>query len=325
MTFPVILQFNTKKDVVTESMVDVSVIIPVKNGETYIDACLESIFNCNYPRDKYEVIVVDNGSTDSTVNIAKSRGVSVYKKPGVSISALRNYGAEMAQGTILAFTDVDCIVDESWMGAASGYFKDEKVACFGSTPGIPANASWVQKTWYLNKEIRKDIQRVDWLESMNLFVKKDVFSKVGGFNERLETCEDVDLCYRIGEKYHIVSDKRIKAIHLGEARTLNEFFKKEMWRGKGNLKGLKEHGIKLKEIPSIVLPLYYLILPIIFFALLYINDILFATAFSVILLVSPPLLISIYVTNRISRFNYLFKASIVYLVYFIARAVSIVR
>lgn len=297
----------------------------MKNEEKHIESCLRAILNNIYPEKKYEIICIDNGSSDRTVELARKYTASVYSIPDKTISYLRNYGAQKAQGEYLAFVDADCIVDRLWMEAASVYFKNENIVCFGSTPGIPIDATWVQKTWYLNKAVRKEIQKIEWLESMNLFIRKDVFFEVGGFNEELLTCEDVDLCYRIGEEYQIISDKRIKVIHLGEARTLTEFFKKELWRGKSNLNGLKEHGLKIKEIPSIVLPLYYLILPIIFLILLYLKGQLFAVFSLVILLIAPPLLISINIATKTSRYNYILKASTIYLIYFTARAISLIR
>jgi len=305
-------------------MLKVSIIIPMRNEEKNIQLCLDSIACNSFPKEQYEIICVDNGSTDRTLEIASGYTKNLYQLPDTTISAMRNYGAQRAQGEYLAFIDSDCVADKSWLQSASMYFGSESIVCFGSTPDIPSDATWVQKTWYLSKQIRSDVQPVEWLESMNLIMKKDVFLEVGGFNEKLETCEDVDLCYRIGQKYQIISDKKIRVVHLGEAKTLGEFFRKEVWRGKGNLKGLKEHGLKLKEIPSIVLPLYYLLLPPIFLLLLFVNGTLFAIMSLVVLLAGPPLLVSIYVTGRMSNFRYVFQASMVYLVYFIARAISLI-
>ena len=297
----------------------------MKNEEKFIESCLKSILDNSYPKEKYEIVCIDNGSTDKTKELAKKYTTSVYSIPDKTISYLRNYGAKKAKGEYLAFVDADCIVDRLWMEAASVYFKNENIVCFGSTPGIPVDTTWVQKTWYLNKGMRKDVQEVEWLESMNLFVKRDKFMEIGGFNESLVTCEDVDLCYRISKKYKIISDKSIKSIHLGEARTLTEFFKKELWRGKGNLKGLKENGIKLKEIPSSVLALYYVMLPFVSLIRLYVKGQLFAVLYVVSLLIAPPLLISIKIATKTSEYNYILKAATIYLVYFTARAISLIR
>ena len=297
----------------------------MKNEEDCIESCLKAVLNNSYTREQYEIICIDNGSVDNTVELAKKYTTNVFQVPDKTISCLRNYGAQKAQGEYLAFVDADCVVDGEWLKAASIYFDNQDVVAFGSTPEIPYDSSWVQKAWYINKGKRREVQLVEWLESMNLFVRKDVFWSLDGFNENLETCEDVDLCYRIGAKYKIVSDKRIKSIHSGEAKTLLEFFKKEMWRGKSNITGLKEHGLRLKELPSIVLPLYYLSIPIISFVALFLFNFGLAALSFVILLIMPPLLISTCLSYKVSKYDYILKSTVVYFVYFIARAVAILH
>ena len=155
-------------------MVEVTVIIPAKNEEACIGNCIESISRNEYPADSYEIIVVDNGSSDSTVSIAKSHGAEVAIKHGVNVSALRNYGASMAKGSILAFVDADCTVASDWLGEAEKYFKRNDVACFGSTPGISDNSTWVQKTWLIVREKKNNETETAWLDSMNMFIRREI-------------------------------------------------------------------------------------------------------------------------------------------------------
>ena len=244
-------------------MLDFSVIIPAKNEEANISVCLDSIFSNRYPSERYEVIVVDNGSDDRTVAVAVSRNATVAQLPDVNISALRNHGAKLAGGRVLAFMDADCTVAVDWLQQASRYLEQPDVALFGSPPGIPQESTWVQRTWFLVRGRTGDheVTEVSWLESMNMFIPRHLFFKVDGFNEELVTCEDVDISYRLAEHGRIISDVRIKATHHGEARTLREFFRKERWRGKSNYAGLRVHGLRPEEIPSLVLPAYFLLMP----------------------------------------------------------------
>ena len=235
----------------------ISIIIPAYNEEKHIGQCLDSIFNLDYPRDKFEVIVIDNGSTDRTREIAASYDILLLQDSRKNVSGLRNLGARHAKGDILAFVDADCVVARDWLKQAEKYFNDFSVVAWGAPPIPPENSTWVQAAWFLVRKKNKVIEEVDWLESMNLFVRKDLFDKVGGFDESLITCEDVDLSYRLSKFGKIISDSRLKVIHLGEAATVREFFKKELWRGKGNFKGVLRHGLSLKEIPSLVIPLYF--------------------------------------------------------------------
>lgn len=235
----------------------ISVVIPAYNEEANIYNCLQSITNANYPREKIEVIVVDNGSDDNTRTIAEGLADIVLRDDYLKISGLRNLGVEHATGEIICFIDADCIVTPDWLQAASMYIDNKEVVAWGAPPETPEKATWVQKTWYLIRKKEKPIQKVDWLESMNLFVRKELFTKTGGFDNKLETCEDVDFCYRLREYGEIIADSSIKTIHLGEAATIRIFLKKEIWRGKHNLKGLFRHGFKMMELPSLAIPFYY--------------------------------------------------------------------
>lgn len=247
-------------------MMDFSVIIPAKNESLNIERCLSSIKkNCEYPENKYEIIVVDNGSTDDTVHISKSAGAKVFIKPDITIASLRNFGASVASGSILVFLDADCSVLDGWLMEASRYLNKSEIVCFGSAPVIPEDSTWVQTTWFQVRNKGELVTETQWLESMNMFIRREAFKKVNGFDETLITCEDVDISYRLSLSGKIISDPSIRAIHHGEAATVKIFFKKEKWRGKSNYSGLLRHGLKVAEIPSLILPLYYGFFSLMFF------------------------------------------------------------
>ena len=177
----------------------VSIIIPAFNEEECLSQCLNSIFNLNYPREKFEVIVIDNGSTDRTCDIVASYDVLLLQDRTKNVSGLRNLGAKHASGDILAFVDADCMVAEDWLVNAEKYFDDLSVAAWGGPPQVPENSTWVQKAWSVLRQNKQPVEFVDWLGAINFFVRKDLFNKVGGFDESLVTCEDVDLSYRLSK------------------------------------------------------------------------------------------------------------------------------
>jgi GT2 family glycosyltransferase len=98
------------------------------------------------------------------------------------------------------------------------------------------------------------VQEADWFESMNMFVRRETFAEISGFDESLVTCEDYDLSLRLKKRGLLLNDNGIVAIHHGEAATVAHFFRKEMWRGKSNFRGMMSHGFVLRELPSIVAP-----------------------------------------------------------------------
>jgi len=127
----------------------------------------------------YEILVIDNGSEDETVNVAKKFAADVHIVPDVTVAALRNYGAERAQGKVLAFIDADCTLQPDWFDSVLPYIDDETVKCFGSPPGIPEQSTWVQECWY---QIRKKGAptdppvKVDWLTTLAFAYRKKVTS-----------------------------------------------------------------------------------------------------------------------------------------------------
>lgn len=242
-----------------DAMMTFSVVIPAKNEEVNISRCLESIWKVEWDSRDFEVIVVDNGSTDRTVTIAKEMGARVFEKPEATISGLRNYGVSVANGSVIAFLDADCTVTPGWFQAASRYLQDDDVVAFGSPVAVPEGGTWVQTAWFNVRGKPSQVEDVEWLESANLLVKRDAFLCVGGFEKSLVTCEDYDLTQRLKPYGRIISDWRVAAIHYREPSTICEFVKKEMWRSKSNYVGLFSRKINIKELPSLVFPLLYII------------------------------------------------------------------
>lgn len=243
-------------------MTSLSIIIPVKNEAANLEACLRSIHDARSVDLTYEILVIDNGSSDNTVDIARKYQTTVHEVPDATVAGLRNFGAEHATGEVLAFIDADCTIEPDWFTAVLPYINDTSVKCFGSPPGIPVQSTWVQECWY---QIRRKGTpsdppvSVDWLESMNLFVRRDAFNAVNGFDTSLITCEDYDLGVRLKKHGDIICDPGIQAIHHGEAHNVKRFYTKERWRGVSNIEGLRRHGFTLSELPSLLIPLVQIV------------------------------------------------------------------
>ncbi len=244
------------------TLISLSIIIPVKNEASNLEACLRSIRDARSVDVAYEILVIDNGSEDDTLDVARRFSADVHVVPDVTVAALRNYGAEHAQGKVLAFIDADCTLEPDWFDSVLPYIDNESIKCFGNPPGIPEQSTWVQECWYQIRKKGKPTdppEKIEWLESMNLFVRRDTFHAVNGFDTSLETCEDYDFGVRLKEHGDIWCDPSIKAIHHGEARTVKRFYEKERWRGVSNIEGLRKHGFTFDELPSLLFPLVQIV------------------------------------------------------------------
>jgi glycosyltransferase involved in cell wall biosynthesis len=107
-----------------------SVVVPVHNNSVDLRNCIESLKALDYPRERYEIIVVDNSSTDDTAAVATSMGVTCISETQFQSSyAARNTGIKAAGGDFIAFTDSDCVVDKGWLKAIDGASGDQMVGC----------------------------------------------------------------------------------------------------------------------------------------------------------------------------------------------------
>lgn len=309
----------------------VSFVIPVLNAEGDIGRCLTSIKNLTWEGQAYEIVVMDNGSKDNTQQIVKGLGFSCHVVSGVKVGELRNRGARIARGDYLAFVDADVEVMPGWLCNGLVAFHDEQVVACGCFPGVPKDATWVQQTWDIHQRDRQDKPQrrsVAWLPSMNLLVRRSTFITVGGFNAQLTTAEDVDLCYRLGQLGTILNNPGMEAVHWGEAPDLRTFWRKEVWRGTGNLSGVLSHGLRWDELPSLGYPLY--ILGLLLFTsvagildLWYWQVLLVPLAFGFLLL--PALLLAIATCYQVGQFRTFLQLVLLYLIYGVARAFSVMK
>jgi hypothetical protein len=233
----------------------VTFVIPVKNDALRLRRCLATIRMNDYPADRVEIIVGDNGSDDDSPAVSREAGATVLDLPGCSVGEIRNRVAEAASGDILAFVDADHEIAPDWIRCAASTLAAPDVAAVGALCEAPRNGTWVQQTYDLMRRRPEGVRSVEWLGSGNMAVWRTRFMGVGGFDTRLHTCEDVDLCRRLRSAGHrIMHDSRLRNVHLGDPSTLGELFRGELWRGRDNLRVSFRGPVTLGELPSVLIP-----------------------------------------------------------------------
>jgi glycosyltransferase involved in cell wall biosynthesis len=189
----------------------ISVIIPSYNEEKNIERCLKSIC-AQEGLDDYEIILVDGGSTDRTVEIAEPYVAKVLSDDSNGPGFARNLGVKECKGEIVVFTDADTEVPPGWLKEYGRAFQNPKVVGAGG----PLN---IRKGRLIDKIAFKF--NSDWFYRMTAWVhfyqlsgnncgyRKDVFLEEGGFNEKLTMLEDTELSLRMAKRGKIVFDKNI--------------------------------------------------------------------------------------------------------------------
>ncbi len=180
----------------------VSIVIPVYNGMRTIQACLDAIFQQDYPRDRYEVIVVDNNSTDGTPEFVQKYPVKlVFERQIQGPHAATNTGVREAQGEILVFTDSDCVPEPDWLRHLVAPFADKTVVGTGGRieaykPSTPVERFLDQMKPFKNAyQATPDFPAA--LITGNCAIRRDDFIAAGMFNPNMYTGAEVDLSYRV--------------------------------------------------------------------------------------------------------------------------------
>ncbi len=199
----------------------ISVIIPVYNGGRYIARCLEALGKSSYK--SFEILVVDDASSDDTVEICRSSGaavVEIARRSGPAVA--RNEGAGKASGEILLFIDSDVLVTENTVGQVAARFTENQdiSAVFGSyddSPSAPDFLSQYRNLLHHFIHQRSDTDAVTFWAGCGA-VRRNVFMELGGFDQKrfsVPSIEDIELGYRMRQRgLRIMLDKNIQVTHL---------------------------------------------------------------------------------------------------------------
>lgn len=183
---------------------NISVIVPTYNSEKTIYQCLTAINRQSLP--PLEVIVVDDGSIDRTVEIAKEWAIVIPNTHIKGASGARNTGGYIAKGNIIAFTDSDCIPSMNWLKNIMSVFSDITIGAVGGGYSSGLNGSFWQLFCCEELKFRRKNQdgEVETLVSNNFACRKSLFLEEDGFPEQYPVCEDMLFSYKISKRSKII-------------------------------------------------------------------------------------------------------------------------
>lgn len=184
----------------------ISVVIPVFNGERTIGSCLESIIRSKYPNTQFEIIIVDNGSTDKTINIiedfkSSNNHIKLYTEKIKNAYRARNLGIQKANGKIIVFTDADCIVNKDWlMNLAKGFSEPSIGGVSGDILPVFGN-SIIERYSIMMELISPKVTLnsgfLPYPPTANVAYRKELFDKIGYFDTKMISGGDADFAWRM--------------------------------------------------------------------------------------------------------------------------------
>lgn len=201
----------------------VSVVVPVFNSGKTIAKCLDSLMRLNHPR--YEIIIVDDGSTDNTARICRGYNeITFVQLPRSGASKARNVAIEMARGKFIAFTDGDCVVEEDWLTQLEKGFTSPEIAGVGGDQKCPEDDTktgttihgFLKSVGFVADYVKTDagMKETEHNPTCNGMYRKEVLEEVGGFNEDLWPGEDVELDLKIRRRgYKLIYNPAASVAH----------------------------------------------------------------------------------------------------------------
>jgi len=214
----------------------VSIIVPVYNGAATIVQGVESLLAQDYPRESFEIIVVDNGSKDRTVEIlqpyAQSDKIVLLSETNIlNAYGARNTGAKAAKGDILAFTDSDCVADKEWLVRLLAQHMDERIGAFIGDIRV-----------YEPKIILERYYSSDWMSlrgkklggfpgmrGANCAIRHDCFERLKGFRDSVSSGGDSDFLRRMLQETSFIYAIALDAlVHHENHETVVQIFKRSL-------------------------------------------------------------------------------------------------
>jgi cellulose synthase/poly-beta-1,6-N-acetylglucosamine synthase-like glycosyltransferase len=214
-----------------------SVVVPAYNAGATIQSCVEALVRQSLTREQFEVLVVDDGSTDATAGIAGGFPVTVVSQQNRGPAAARNHGARLARGGIVLFTDADCVPADDWIAQMVAPFADARVAAVKGaykTSQRSLVARFAQVEFEERFEMLKTTDSIDMVDTYSAAFRKDVFERMRGFDESFPVAnnEDTDLSYKLAAAgQRMVFNPGAVVFHLRHPDSLRRYIRQKFWRG----------------------------------------------------------------------------------------------
>ena len=236
----------------------VSVVIPTYNRKEMLKKCLDSLFNQTYPRDKYEIIVVNDGSTDGTEEVLKyyadnaQKVLKWFSQENKGVSAATNLGIQNSKGEIICFTGDDCIAERDWIKNLVGSFSDSRISSIGGEVKAHGPDNIIEK-YSEKKGILNQKKFRNSIITGSAAYRKDVLDEIGGFDTDLRNCVDIDISMQVRLSGYELGYNPKAIVYHHHISTLKGLIKQQFYYGKGNARLNKKYTEDFKPSYNMIL------------------------------------------------------------------------
>ncbi len=254
-----------------------SVVVPALNAAATLPALLAALRAQTIPATEYEVIVVDDGSSDDSAQVASALGARVVRQAHRGPSAARNLGVSAARGEVMLFTDADCQPAVDWIEQMQLSLCDRTVA------GVKGAYATQQREWtarLAQLEFEERYERlahsgvIDFVDTHSLALRKSVLLEVGGYDALVLNNEDVDLSYRLAARGFRMAFNRRAVVYHRHPSIMRNYLRQKFWRGYWRMQVYSRYPYKMLadsytpqslKFQSALVPLLIALLPLAWF------------------------------------------------------------
>lgn len=223
---------------------DVSVVVPVRNGAASLPDLLGSLAAQDLDQDRFEVIVIDNASSDGSADLASRLGAQVGSEPLPNRSRARNAGVQLARADLLAFIDADCKASSGWL---SSLLECRRTAALIAGPveietaEVPNAIERFESSWRFDQA--RSVEE-GWAATANLMVERSIFEALGGFDSTYRHIgEDVDFCLRARRAGYTLGFCAAAVVYHGAEREVAPVVRRAFFHGYSSAQVMNRLGV----------------------------------------------------------------------------------
>lgn len=261
------------KEALKENFPNVCLIVPCYNEEQNIDRTLNALLNLDYPKEKLEIIVIDDGSKDNTflkakVYEEKDKRIRLFKKENGGKYTALNFAIKKTSAQFIGSVDADSYVETQSLKRLMKYFEDQEIKAVVSTIKIIKAKNILEKIQYLEYLISASFRKVFSLNNcLNVVpgplsvIRREVFEKIGYYKKAHDT-EDMEMAFRMQKANFKIAHAANSIIYTNACSTFKSlFYQRLRWR-RGFLLNLKDYTglLNIKKYGNLSFLLYYYIL-----------------------------------------------------------------